>query len=194
MLSLSCNAHITWAVLWPDYWHESGAFSSGAVYSRVSYGNREDLHKGQIPLAPDQLEFASSLLKKRFRLQDVGVGRAIRRWMRSKRSQEFTDQFIELRVALETLYPTGGTELGFRIANYGAWHLGDSFSRRKEYRKVLSKAYGLASNGVHKGSVGDTSKNRQTLTRAQDLCRDGIIKRLHESEKPEWEDIILGGA
>ena len=192
VLSLSCNSYITWVVWWPDYWHESGAFCSGAVYGRMSYGNREDLSRGQVLLSPDQLEFASSLLEKRLHLQNLGVGRAIRRWMGSKRSRELTDQFIELRVALETLYPTGGRELGFRIANYGAWHLGDSFGQRKEYREVLSTAYGLASDGVHKGSVEDTSKNRQTLTKAQDLCRDGIIKRLHESEEPKWQDMILG--
>lgn len=192
VLSLSCNSYITWVLWWPDYWHESGALFSGAVYSRMSYGNREDLGQGQVLLAPDQLEFASSLLEKRLHLKSLGVGRAIRRWMGSKRSRELTDQFIELRVALETLYPTGGRELGFRIANYGAWHLGDSFSRRKEYRDVLSKAYSLASDGVHKGGVKDTSSNRQTLAKAQDLCRDGIIKRLYESEEPKWQDMILG--
>ena len=192
VLSLSCNSYITWVVLWPDYWHESGAFCSGAVYGGGSFRNREDLDQGQVLLSPDQLVFANSLLEKRLHLQELGVGRAILRWMGSKRSRELTDQFIELRVALETLYPTGGTELGFRIANYGAWHLGDSCSRRMEYRDVLSKAYRLASHGVHKGSVGDTSKNRQTLAGAQDLCRDGIIKRLHESEEPKWQDMILG--
>lgn len=138
------------------------------------------------------MERAGDLLKERLRLQDPGLSRAIRRWMGSKASLDLTDQFIELRIALETLYPTRGPELRFRLANYGAWHLGNSFDQRKEYRETLSDAYGLASTGVHKGVVSDTPKNRRILTAAQDLCRDGIIKRLPESEPPPWEDLILG--
>ena len=39
--------------------------------------------------------------------------------------------FDKLRIALEALYLKGfDDELGFRVANYGAWHLGADFDQR----------------------------------------------------------------
>ena len=122
------------------------------------------------------------------------VDLAISRWMRSKRPDaSLSDQFIELRIALEVLYLGGSVgELRFRLATHGAWHLGADFSERREYQQTLRDAYDLASKAVHAGDVENTRENRQLLTDAQDLCRKGILKWLYESEEPNWNEMILG--
>ena len=33
---------------------------------------------------------------------------------------------------------------------------------------------------------------REFITRAQDLCRDSILKILEDREFPDWNDLILG--
>ena len=116
--------------------------------------------------------------------------------MRSKRQKGYVDKFIELRIALEALYLQGkGTrgEMGFRLANYGAWHLGADFAERRKYRTLLSRVYREASGAVHTAEVADTEANRELLSEAQDLCRMGILKRLDEGKAPDWDELILGG-
>lgn len=121
------------------------------------------------------------------------LGLAIRRWMLSKRRTSLSDQFIELRIALEALYLKGyNDELGFRLASYGAWHLGTNFEERRRYQQILRQAYREASKAVHSGEVKDKPKLRKLLTEAQDLCRAGILKRLDENETPNWDEMMLG--
>ena len=94
---------------------------------------------------------------------------------------------------LEALYLSGiEDELGFRLATRGAWHLGADFDRRREYQKTLRDAYNLASKSIHTGVVGNSEENRNLLTAAQDLCHKGILKRLDETEEPNWNELILG--
>ena len=114
--------------------------------------------------------------------------------MRSKSRTNYPDQFIELRIALETLYLKGVDrgELGFRLSNYGAWHLGTGFEERQKYQKILNKAYGRGSRAVHTGEVKCSEEIRDLLYAAQDLCRKGILKRLEEGEEPNWNELILG--
>ena len=96
-------------------------------------------------------------------------------------------------IALETLYLRGDSgELGFHLASYGAWHLGTDFDQRKKYPGILKKAHELASNAVHKGEVDDSPKNRDVLTTVQEMCREGILKRMDEPEEPRSNDILLG--
>ena len=130
---------------------------------------------------------------------------AVDRWMKSKRStmilpnrsipsRSLPDCFIELRVALEALYLRKGDmgELKFRLATYGAWHLGSNFDERRRYHTTISRMYNLASKAVHTGEIENKPGTLDILTDTQNLCREGILKRLKEKEKPKWEDMILG--
>lgn len=107
------------------------------------------------------------------------------------------DRLIDLRIAIEGLYASGNTQdslsLRSRIALTGAWHLGESFAQRDQYRRVLRDAYDLTSKAVHTGSVEATEANQAVFRAAQDLCQRGILKRLNESEEPDWNTLILGG-
>lgn len=118
---------------------------------------------------------------------------AMRRWIGSKRAVTDVDKLIELRIALEALYEIGGlNEKGFRIANYGAWHLGRDFEERRDYRAILHSAYDDSSRAVHGGKLKRAAKDPELVSSAQDICRDGILRRLEETERPRWEEIILG--
>ena len=104
------------------------------------------------------------------------------------------DKFVDLRIALEAVYLERlEGEMGFRLATYGAWHLGESAAERREYAGVLRKAYHTSSRAVHSGELSETAEARDLLTRAQNLCRSGILKRLSEKVEPKWDEIILGG-
>ena len=70
------------------------------------------------------------------------------RWRRSKRSDGYArlvDQYIDLRLALESLYLKDfvnehSQEMRFRLALFGAWHLGGSLDERRSIRKTLRYA------------------------------------------------------
>ena len=83
-------------------------------------------------------------------------------------------------------------EMSFRVAHFGAWHLGSNFEARREIRNKLKRAYGQASRAVHDGQVQSTEDNRQLLLQTQELCRRGILKLLQEGEPKDWGDIVLG--
>ena len=122
---------------------------------------------------------------------------AVDRWKRSKRPYSpVTDRYIDLRIALETLYLKDflnerSAEMRFRLSLFGAWHLGTTLEQRREIREVLRDAYDKASSAVHGGEVSDDSSS--TLSRAQKLCRQGIMKLLQEGAPDGWGDMILGG-
>ncbi len=137
-----------------------------------------------------------SLIKSDFK----SVRTATSRWMKSKNTRDgLTDQFVDLRMALESLYLKDFTnensgEMGFRLALFGAWFLGSDFQDRKRIRKTLRDAYQRASGAVHTGDVASISSNRDLLAEAQSLCQQGILKLLEEGFPKDWGDLVLGSA
>ena len=191
VLSLTCNEYVTWKAAWSEC-DELKAFTLG---TRLGYTTRLGFSYGNALLLQEHLTELDSLLRKRpiDRSGEGPLDIPVSRWLRSKRYNSIADQFIELRIALEALYLRGAsTELGFRLSNHGAWHLGADLSERREYQKTLQKAYSRASTAVHTGTIKPTEENRNLLSAAQDLCRRGILKRLDETQEPNWNELILG--
>ena len=58
--------------------------------------------------------------------------------------------------------------------------------------KILRDAYHLGSKAVHASRFESSEETRKLLTDAQELCRKGILKRLDEDERPNWNELILG--
>ena len=109
------------------------------------------------------------------------------------------DSLIDLRIALESLYLQDflneqSQEMRFRLALFGAWHLGVDFEERKKIRKRIRDAYDTASGAVHGGELENTPEIQELLLDAQDLCRRGILKVLREGypSQERWGDLILG--
>ncbi len=124
---------------------------------------------------------------------------AISRWMKSKdHRQSLEDCFIDLRIALETIYlkdfqdERTSQEMRFRLALFGAWHLGNDFKDRQGIRKILRDSYDRASAAVHTGSISGGSESVDLLTNGQGLCRRGIQKLIREGPPKDWGDLILG--
>ena len=73
------------------------------------------------------------------------------RWRRSKRPDaRLEDRYIDLRIALESLYLNDfvtehSSEMRFRLSLFGAWHLAEDLEERRRIRKVLRDAYDTAS-------------------------------------------------
>jgi hypothetical protein len=117
---------------------------------------------------------------------------AIDRWMKSKQSQTDEDQFIDLRIALESLYARdGNAEAALRVAIRGAWHLGSNVDERKQYYDLLRKLYARASKVAHAKTLKRGEDNRTLLDEGKAACRVGILKCLDAGE-PDWNTLILG--
>ena len=68
--------------------------------------------------------------------------------------------------------------------------MGVDFGDRKKIYRTLKRFYDEASKVVHGGSL--ESSRIALLTDVQDICRKGILKRLDESKKPNWDELMLG--
>ena len=190
-LSLACNNSVSWKYIWSDF-QELQEFNSmwgGLSYKVVpKFAKTTSLNCSHLIQVCD-----IHMVRNNSAVSNPRVDTAISRWIESKQSTNLSDQFIDLRIALEALYLQGDFgELKFRLSTYGAWHLGsDQFERRNIY-STLQKAYDLASKAVHAGLIKNTPDNKNVLSNAQDICRDGILKTIKEGQQPSWTNLILG--
>lgn len=186
-LSLACDCCVRWTHIWRDVGDLAAFnFGPGHEFRDVSPGG------DAVRLRQEHLETARDLdVQRHARAPSKSLDMAIKRWVGSKRPYAtLADRFIDLRIAFEALYlPRSRSELRFRLALLGAWHLGADFDERRQYYDLLRKAYDRGSEAVHTGAVKDRSDNRDTLAAAQRACRTAIMKRLAESEKPAWDEV-----
>ncbi len=189
-MSLACDGFVDWFLTWLDV-GDLEAF--GGVRKWDSY--RPPRHTPKTKVGQSELEQA---LKIHYARYGSGMPRehlelSLRRWMGSKRSGADADKLIELRIALEALYEIREqNEKGFRISIYGAWHLGEDLERRRQIQETLNKAYADSSSTVHGGTLKHAVKDPELISTAQGICREGILKRLDETEEPKWKEMILG--
>ena len=191
-LSLACGH----CVRWRQHWRDVGDLQIFAdAFSGIGF---TDVPRwgATVPLTHEHLECARKihLMRHPPNQRKASLDTAIRRWMNSNKSElSVTDKFIELRIALESLYledPDG--EFGFRLATYAAWHLGEAWKERKDFHDIFRKTYRLASDAVHGRLVEDKDSHKVLLQDAQALCNKGILKRLYEKQTPIWNELILG--
>lgn len=191
-MSLACGGSIRWQFSWRDF-GEITEFLS--VYGGTSFTSAPPFTNSN-GFTQDHFEHAREIhnLRNAREGKKAGLDTAVRRWIKSKSSESsFSDQLIDLRIALEALYLGNYEgELRFRLASHGAWHISESTEERKANFHTLLQVYKLASGAVHGSDVQTSDKNKAFLENAQTLCRKGIMKRLREQENPQWNDIIMG--
>ncbi len=178
------------------HWLECDRFRAFGWFQDAAVAVLE-LPKRRVPASLSQPQLQQAVeLHRRWTNEWVlppGVGVAIDRWIGSLNTSDYADALIDLRIALESLYVNDDmSELGFRLAVRGAWHLGRDFRERKEIREVLMGAYRQGSRAVHSGSVDHKKFDYEQMKKAQDLCHRGIITMLHEDRRSELDDLILG--
>ncbi len=192
-LSLACNNHVYWKFFWRDF---EGLEELNPGFSGMSHADVPIWGSG-IFLLQEHLEQAREihLTRSSFVEKSRHLDTTVSRWMKSKRSNAtLADRFIDLRIALEALYLENDHEgeKRFRLALRGAWHLGANLAERKKHYETLLNAYSRASRFVHAGEKDVKKQDGDLLAAAQDVCREGILKRLKEKQKPDWNNIILG--
>ena len=191
-MSLACGGCVRWQFSWRDFGdvREFLHVQGGTSFSNVP------LWTNASGFTQEYFEHARKIhnLRNARGKDKPSLDTAVRRWIKSKSSESsFSDQLIDLRVALEALYLDNYEgELRFRLASHGAWHISKDTDERKESFQILLQIYKLASSAVHGSDVKTNDKNKTLLENAQSLCQKGIMRRLREKEYPKWNDVIMG--
>ena len=189
-MSLAMNESVCWHFTWGDYGElrEFNPVGAGGFAQTIARWRGE-----AIPLSQEKLQQAMTICAQRATAGGRALESALYRWSRSKEpGQDFANQLIELRIALESLYAgPGRTEVTFRQAAHGALHLGRDYKERLRYRKLLKDVYGLASGAVHGGDMEPTQRNRSLLGKGRDACRQGILKCLADGEDLDFDRLMF---
>ena len=167
-------------------------------YSVVSLARN---HEELVQLSSPQMDSIGTLYRG---LTEVPTGTwtklriPIDRWAKSMAEENPIDQIIDLGIALESLYvPDAQGEATLRFALHAAWHLGKSKPERQKLREEFRQIYDARSDVVHTGQLRgkrarpsfDVSK---FVSRAQELCWQGITSVIEAGETPDWSNLIMG--
>ena len=213
-LSLLASCHVSPSLIWHDYpdaapfcleIRNTWSYDGNRPRPLICKGWSHDYKNNTFSVTPDENVRFQHIDRDQLgcTLQalagaDKKLRIAIDRWKRSipgQRKLRLEDQFIDLRIALEMLFlkdfaNARSQEMRFRLSLFGAWYVAEDIEERQLIRKTLLDAYDAGSKAVHLGEV--PGGNRGTLLRAQDLCRRGILKLLHQGPPDDWGDLILG--
>ena len=202
-LSLACNSAVQFDGGW-DYIAEDELFYINS--SRQNYGAVSPSSTDIMMIGKSEIDQAKRLYEKmvnpnsnvRNRLQIP-----INRWIKSKTYKDSIDKIIDLGIALEALYLPKGTidQLSFQFRLRASWHLGKNKEDREKLIDEFQAIYTLRSKAVHNGEVSEKIQIRrgeeridtsEFIPRAQDLCRQSIMKILEDGKFPDWNSLILG--
>lgn len=205
-LSLECDASIDTGVGWNDYGNLNVLANDGTTWGSLQKlgqpwrSFRTSPSKGlttiqlregavQTPSEDAINDFLIALKKA-----DARTRVAASRWKKSKqRHASLADGFIDLRIALESLFlpQTPDQQLKFRLATNGAWLVGDDGDDRLKSWHILCGAYDVASRAVHCGKVKQSDETKELLANAQEVCRRGILRVLRDGQVSDWNRLIL---
>ena len=190
-LALAVNGSVWWRAAWSE-WAVWRAFGQPVLHVMYHPAARS---RHRTTLNQETLLYALTLFERQIGNEGVPprLSLAIDRWVLSKGGRSLDDQFIDLRIVLEALYLSDDErgEFTFRVALYGAWHLGVDFQDRERIFRRLRDLYGRASRAVHGNTKDSTDKDRELLADVQDLCRRSIIKMLDHGQ-PNFRNLALG--
>ena len=205
VLSLACNSAVQISVKWP-FWPEDELFylsppGPGPPQLSVPSGlfaNRAEVGETEI----NEAKCLYKILDKKPDLKGK-LRIPINRWIKSKTPEEPIDKIIDLGIAFEALYVSdgGSGEIRFKFSIRAAWYLGKNEKCRKTLMKEFQEIYDWRSTIVHTGKLPNKTKKtpftpqevKQFIERAQDLCRESILKILKDGKFPKWSSLILGG-
>ncbi len=191
-MSLASNSHVDWHLLWRDV-DAFAAFADGpeSTSHKGGYGHGSSINETKISRAClEETRRIQLVLEKKNLRQELNL--AIDRWVMSKKSKSVEDRLIDLRIALEALFEVKGGEKAFLVATRGAWHLGKNVRDRVRIWETLRDTYSASSRVIHGDKLKHAAKDPSLVSSAQNICREGILKRLDETKAPVWKDIILG--
>lgn len=205
-LSLACNIGVEIPVKWQF-------LAEDELFSLNFRGVTGSTHRIDVAPFPSHTKVTETEINEAKRLYNIltnfnrktleKLQIPIDRWIKSKTSQTAVDKIIDLGIALEALYLSEtdyNREIRFRFSLHAAWHLGKDKEHRKALMKEFKAIYDWRSTVVHTGKLPNKTKRTpftpdevtEFITKAQDLCRDSILKILEDGKHPDWNDLILG--
>ena len=161
---------------------------------------QSDLHQS-VQLSPPQIDSITTLYRGLTEAPTETWNRLripIDRWAKSMAGDNPIDQIIDLGIALESLYvPDSQGEVNLRFALHAAWHLGNNKTERQRLREEFRQIYAARSDVVHTGRLrGDRAKSSfdesRFVSRAQELCWQGITSVIKAGDIPDWSDLVMG--
>lgn len=205
-LSLECDVCVGTGVGWNDYSDLSPLIGGRSTWrfgeelgrpaGSLSFTSDPSVTTIQLPdgSVQDPSEDAIKHLLKQLKGAEDRTRVAVDRWKKSRRRDAtLTNRFIDLRIALESLFlpQPPDQQLRFRLATNGAWLVGrDGADRRKAWH-TLGNAYIEASKAVHRGTVKQNDDTEKLLANAQTICRRGIRRVLRDGPVRDWNGLIL---
>ena len=199
-LSLACNSAIQIDTVW-DYIMEDELFNINRNRHSISFIHSSSADSVKIGKAEigDTKRLYEKLVNPGLNVVEK-LQIPIDRWIKSKTSKTSVDKVIDLGIAFESLYLSEtnyNREVRFRFSLHAAWHLGKDKENRKELMKEFKEIYDWRSIVVHTGELPKKIRNKPKeakafIAKAQDLCRDSIMKILEDGKFPDWNDSILG--
>lgn len=195
-LSLACNAPVARQYSWRTSSPVQQAFYVRGAEGWGLPGPGPWPHESAVELTSPLVEQALRLADKLHAFAEPEwVRRVFERWFNSlRREHHLEDQFIEIRIALESLYAAGGMhETSLRVAYHGARHLGRSLEERRVLFRDLKAIYNAASAVIHGRTPKHSKKERDLVERAQGIIREALLKILDDGAIPDWTDLMLKG-
>ena len=208
-LSLICNSAVQVAAKWKFLAKHELFNLTPSMGGGVSRYLSVDLLGSSTVAGETQIGEAKRLYRKMITLEADTAEKLqipIERWIKSKANKDLIDEIIDLGIALEALYLSEGTReqltLQFRLR--ASWYLGNDKEHRKRLMDEFKAIYDLRSQAVHSGKIPKKVKIRkgeeptptsEFIAKAQNLCRDSILKILEDGKFPkkdDWNDLILG--
>ena len=189
-MSLATNNHVDWFIHWWDYSDVEAFFLNPGFSSQ-----RKEINAPS-PILISEADARYCLEIHSWLHGFSNLDLAIARWRKSKRPTGTHDKLIELRIALESVLLNDDRSFGekaHRLAIRGAWLLGDTFEERQECFETLRVFYNYASSVIHAGSPKEKNQRglSKTISDAQNLCRDAMLRIAQEKALPNWTDVIL---
>ena len=201
-LSLACNSAVQFGMRWKFIGQDelfNADASRSAQLPQGPFGDSVEVGEVQIDEAKNLCEvLVNPASNVRTKLQIP-----INRWIKSKANKDPEDKIIDLVIALEALYLLDRdekSELSFQFRLRASWHLGKDKEYRETLMKDFRKMYDWRSKVAHTGKLPNKTKKtpftrqeiEKFIEKAQDLCRDSIIKILEDGKFPDWSSLILG--
>ena len=202
-LSLACNSTVQVRLQW-RFLEKDELFNLTSKPTEITQLGRINQSENFVEVEKSQIEEAKHIFDD-FAKFDSGdkekLQIAIDRWIKSKTSQADIDCMIDLGIALESLYlPKNNREqLTYQFRFHASKYLGKDIEHRKDLLEEFKNIYTCRSTAVHGGTLKETVTIKKVPTsislfieKAQDLCRDSILKILKDGKFPDWENLILG--
>lgn len=148
----------------------------------------------------EHIETALNLCRARHNLAPKDAARlrvSIQRLAKESLYHDVVDAFIDLGIALESLYipQSNRNELTFRLSLHAGWFLETEPEKRRALMGRIRDFYSRRSTAVHEGVVQDGQGrwDPRTLRKdAHDICRRSVIKVIEEGGFPDWDELVAG--